>query len=476
MTVSPFALQSSHTPIPKGSTAPGRTDTVSNVHANNTCKDQPPTPSTSSIPLYTPIWDYDRFPVGPCLQGRRSHEQQNPFYIDYTQHHRPQANISSSDMIRSHSSSSSSSTSSSTASPPFLSDTGSSRHHRHASSHRHSSSRRTSCFGTDHDSNLLGTSLVTPHTNVVSPLNAADAHALAADASFSTAPQQQLATISKFDQYKAQMERLRSIRTPSSSSSVSPSPLSSSTPSPVTESSSGAGPHLSPSAKKSPGFIPKLFKKASLSKKSSRDRQPQPSSTPETRRADSATEPLFSPNANPSSSQFSLVNEKPGEVFQAQSSIPHIQPRQRPQRRFRSRSNPEKNNALAEGSEAIESYKSAPFSATTDQRSPLEEQQDRWRDEWLRPSGAIHSKFRDRPSKFNCPHCGAIKVVSHIQFVPGVMSYLVAFGLLFLTLGTLSYLPFRKDHEETKDCIHWCPECGQRVARFNRANATWEWI
>jgi predicted RNA-binding Zn-ribbon protein involved in translation (DUF1610 family) len=110
------------------------------------------------------------------------------------------------------------------------------------------------------------------------------------------------------------------------------------------------------------------------------------------------------------------------------------------------------------------------------QRSPIEEQQDRWREEWLRPSGAIHSMFRDGPSKFNCPHCGAMKVVSNIQFVPGLMSYLVAFGLMFLTLGTLSYLPFRKDHEGTKDCIHWCPECEQRVARFNRANSTWEWI
>ncbi|KAG0358866.1 hypothetical protein BGX24_005897 [Mortierella sp. AD032] len=110
------------------------------------------------------------------------------------------------------------------------------------------------------------------------------------------------------------------------------------------------------------------------------------------------------------------------------------------------------------------------------QRSPLEEQQDRWREEWLRPSGAMSSMFRDTPSKFNCPHCGAIKVVSNIQFVPGLMSYLVAFGLMFLTLGTLSYLPFRRDHEGTKDCIHWCPECEQRVARFNRANSTWEWI
>ncbi|GJJ76003.1 hypothetical protein EMPS_08361 [Entomortierella parvispora] len=110
------------------------------------------------------------------------------------------------------------------------------------------------------------------------------------------------------------------------------------------------------------------------------------------------------------------------------------------------------------------------------QRSPLEEQQLRWHQDWLRPSGAMLSRFRDRPALFNCPRCGAIKVVSETQFVPGAMSYLVAFGLLFLTLGTLSYIPFRKGHEGTKDCVHWCPKCNQRVARFSRANATWEWL
>ncbi|KAG0268166.1 hypothetical protein DFQ27_007397 [Actinomortierella ambigua] len=76
---------------------------------------------------------------------------------------------------------------------------------------------------------------------------------------------------------------------------------------------------------------------------------------------------------------------------------------------------------------------------------------DPWRDQWLGPSGAMQSLFRDRPSKFNCPHCGARRVRSHIEFVPGVMSFLVSFGLLFLTVGTLSFLPFRKDHKATKD-------------------------
>ncbi|KAG0235149.1 hypothetical protein BGW42_005799, partial [Actinomortierella wolfii] len=101
---------------------------------------------------------------------------------------------------------------------------------------------------------------------------------------------------------------------------------------------------------------------------------------------------------------------------------------------------------------------------------------DPWRDQWLGPSGAMQSLFRDRPSKFNCPHCGATKVRSTIEFVPGMMSFLVSFGLLFLTVGTLSFLPFRKDHKATKDCVHWCPRCETRVARFIRASGTWEWM
>ncbi|KAF9419995.1 hypothetical protein BGZ94_009252 [Podila epigama] len=121
-----------------------------------------------------------------------------------------------------------------------------------------------------------------------------------------------------------------------------------------------------------------------------------------------------------------------------------------------------------------------PIPSTTNttpaRQSQQQQQQDHWRAEWLGPSGAMHTMFRDQPSKFDCPHCGAIKVISEIQFVPGVMSYLVAFGLLFLTLGTLSYLPFRKQHEGTKDCIHWCPACGTPVARYMRATATFEWL
>ncbi|KAF9971242.1 hypothetical protein BGZ73_005844 [Actinomortierella ambigua] len=116
----------------------------------------------------------------------------------------------------------------------------------------------------------------------------------------------------------------------------------------------------------------------------------------------------------------------------------------------------------------------APLSSTSTTTAPSPS--DPWRDQWLGPSGAMQSLFRDRPSKFNCPHCGARRVRSHIEFVPGVMSFLVSFGLLFLTVGTLSFLPFRKDHKATKDCVHWCPRCETRVARFVRASGTWEWM
>ncbi|KAF9400988.1 hypothetical protein BGX21_002979 [Mortierella sp. AD011] len=222
--------------------------------------------------------------------------------------------------------------------------------------------------------------------------------------------------ISKFDQYKAQMERLRSTRASSSS------PLNSRPDGPVTVSPS--------STKKSIRFIPKLLKKGSKSR--------------------SASSIVIHSSSPSMSSLRSSLNET-------------MSPPEAPQQIHSSQSSTEKNRAI--DSDNCEQ-----------QRSPLKEEQDRWRDEWLRPSGAIHSMFGDKPTKFDCPHCGAIKVVSHVQFTPGVMSCLVAFGLLFLTLGTLSFIPFRKDHEGTKDCIHWCPECRQKVARFNRANATWEWV
>ncbi|KAF9271676.1 hypothetical protein BGZ68_003205, partial [Mortierella alpina] len=312
------------------------------------------------------------------------------------------------------------------------------------------------------------------------------------------------ATISKFDQYIAQKERIRSTRastTSLSSSSgrgpataVNPTTLNNTTttPSPASASASASYPSgpatitaTSSPAKKTGSFFPRLFKSKSKNNntKARRDRrtdpaQPQPQlpTTPSsgTRSHDNSMrqqETLpSSPGSCSSSSQSSLLHEKEAAHFSTR-------------RRQPSTSDPEKTglaptgrtNTTAPAITTAGAGAGASAAVGTSQ-SPIQAQQDRWRDEWLRPSGAIHSMFRDRPSKFNCPHCGAIKVVSHIQFVPGVMSYLVAFGLLFLTLGTLSYLPFRKDHEGTKDCLHWCPECGRKVARFNRANSTWEWV
>ncbi|KAG0207006.1 hypothetical protein BGX28_001656 [Mortierella sp. GBA30] len=296
------------------------------------------------------------------------------------------------------------------------------------------------------------------------------------------------ATMSKFDQYKAQMERYRSTRASSTSlsSSSGRGVISATTTQaqvqtqvpPFTSSFSrtnSASSSPDSNLAKTPGScLPRIFRKtksnSSKARQAPRDDcssahsraaqpQPQPQGSGTQQMAPQETLPTSSPGS--SSSRSSLLNEKETHS----SSFSNRQPS--------SRLDPEK--SLPSG------YLNTGSGATSSQHhqqqlSPIKEQQDRWRDEWLRPSGAMHSLFRDRPSKFNCPHCGAIKVVSHIQFVPGVMSYLVAFGLLFLTLGTLSYLPFRKDHEGTKDCIHWCPECGQKVARFNRANTTWEWI
>ncbi|KAF9113297.1 hypothetical protein BGX27_001833 [Mortierella sp. AM989] len=408
-------------------------DTLEKVPSTYTTtgKEQLQTPMSSSISSpshYTPIWDYDRFPIEPCFRERNnriSQEHLNPFFMDYSQHHSLQGNSPGGDIVRSPSSSS-------------VTEPG--RYSHHGSRHE---SRHESRNASSHD---LDISIFTPNTNVVSlpgsPSSAscdgANAHAdpfMHTDISHYTPVSEEYdqsnspAMISKFDQYKAQMERRRSTRVSSSSpSSPSNSRVSSLQPDSLPAASSSP-------TKKSARLISKLFKKSSKSK---------------------STMSNMTQSSNPSmsSSRSSLLNEKLSPP-----SAPHLSV----QTDSSSRSNSEKNSPIdSDGGEQ--------------QHSPLKEQQDRWRDEWLRPSGAIHSMFTDRPSKFNCPHCGAIKIVSHIQFTPGVMSYLVAFGLLFLTLGTLSFLPFRKDHKGTKDCIHWCPECTQKVARFNRANATWEWI
>ncbi|KAH7028402.1 hypothetical protein BKA57DRAFT_479676 [Linnemannia elongata] len=445
-------------------------------------------------------------PIGPCVRenNRSSQEHENPFLmLEYhQQNHRPQSNgrpnPNTAQMMRSGSSSSSASASSATSfqQQKNYSKQGSSRS---SSSSRHGSRKNLHI-------NVLGKSLSngngvseflpgasfsappSPSLNVADPsispdlllffqppFNGGGDHYHLADldqepnsakpTTSATAPPAAPVPTSKFDLYKAQMDRVRSshrLHGRSASASLSVSSSSPTTtvkgglPFPSTPSSSVYSPPstsspttiYTPSASSSVAdsfvassntiskkghhqhtIFPKLFKKPSLSKSS------------RIRNLPTAQPPTPAATATPS-----IANS---------------------------------NNHSRDGSRAslsLSRRESRSIEHPQLQRSPIEEQQDRWREEWLRPSGAIHSMFRDGPSKFNCPHCGAMKVVSNIQYVPGLMSYLVAFGLMFLTLGTLSYLPFRKDHEGTKDCIHWCPECERKVARFNRANSTWEWI
>ncbi|KAF8953109.1 hypothetical protein BGZ46_003278 [Entomortierella lignicola] len=386
-------------------------------------------PISSSIAV-SPIWDYNRFPVDPCFREKNttriSQEQPNPFIIDYSL---PQGNNSSAgNVVRTPSSS------------PSLVEP---NHRNHRYNRRHGSSSSSSSINGSRSRNIsshdLNISISTPSNE---NNNTASLHSSPHDIAgpFFTSAESHHASsnpqppvLSKFDHYKAQMERVRSTRVHSSSPSTS-SRLTTAQQQQQLDTSISPSPSLS--KKTSSRLIPKLFKKASKSKSApSNVTQSNPSMAPlrpslDNEKRHDATAPLqSSPHSDSSSSRFG--NEKNGAVD---------------------------------------------LDGVEQQKSSLEEQRDYWRDEWLRPSGAIHSMFADRPSKFDCPHCGAIKVVSHVQFIPGVMSYLVAFGLLFLTFGTLSFLPFRKDHEGTKDCIHWCPECSQKVARFNRANATWDWI
>ncbi|KAG0286495.1 hypothetical protein BGZ96_009404 [Linnemannia gamsii] len=461
-------------------------------------------------PLFTPIWDYDRYPVGPCVRenNRSSQEHDNPFQmLEY--HHRPQSNVRpnplSATMMRSGSSSSSASSASSATSFQQQKKTHGGSGSRSSSSSRHGS-LRINLVGKSmsNSSNGNGISEFPPGTTFSAPPSPSlamadpsssssispdlllafqqslyggdvdDHHHLAdldqepISAMVAEAMTVPAAPTSKFDLYKAQMNRVRSShrlhgRSASayvSASASAPFPTTmvegGHLPFPSTPSSSVYSPpsissptiiytHSSPSSASSSvassnnnnnnskkahhhhHIFPKLFKKPSLSK-SSRVRN-LPTAQPPT---STATPAIIDHSQDGSRASLALSRR---------------------------------------GSRSIE-----PLHNQQLQKSPIEEQQDHWREEWLRPSGAIHSMFRDGPSKFNCPHCGAMKVVSNVQFVPGLMSYLVAFGLMFLTLGTLSYLPFRKDHEGTKDCIHWCPECEQKVARFNRANSTWEWI
>ncbi|KAF8921760.1 hypothetical protein BGZ58_003890, partial [Dissophora ornata] len=161
-------------------------------------------------------------PTSPQGHYRLSQEQESPFLIDYSQHLGPQGNSSREETIRLSSSSSSlSSTSSSTR------QTGSRiRHDSRHGSRRNSIQRDESpLFPVYHG--------VGANTDTL--------------------------TTSKFDQYKAQMERLRAVRATTPPSSTSSRPIAA---------------HAD--AKKSAGLIPKLFKKVSISKKSTfSDGQPQ---------------------------------------------------------------------------------------------------------------------------------------------------------------------------------------------------------
>ncbi|KAG0252630.1 hypothetical protein BG011_006866 [Mortierella polycephala] len=466
-----------------------------------------PPPSASAPPLFTPIWDYDRFPVGPCVRERHNRLSLDHQPIDYFHHHSPQSNSSSGPMMRSASSTTASSSTSvigaGTETGANIVHSGTGPQSRHGSRHGSRSGSRTLTSQTfvPHGSDGADTS-ASPSNSNISSHHPSPSHIESAQTPHNHHQQQQgeaslpslshqspPATMSKFDHYKAQMDRVRSTRVSTTTPSSSPC---SGKPTDFTHSTSISAPLPSSAASltkkdKKRGFLSRLFKKkpkqsCQKSPQPPTQSQPEPQIHTQTQMQGHRTMPSSPGSA---SSRSSLLNEKEART-------------QRPHPVSTRPSDPEKNTNIIGQSNDLAStqqdrpapgstFASAPASASAsasaaytaqslDQRSPIEEQQDRWRDEWLRPSGAIHSLFRDRPSKFNCPHCGAIKVVSNIQFAPGVMSYLVAFGLLFLTLGTLSYLPFRKGHEGTKDCIHWCPQCEQKVARFNRANATWEWI
>ncbi|KAF9130924.1 hypothetical protein BGX30_013303 [Mortierella sp. GBA39] len=483
------------------------------VSSTTTAASQQPSSSTAEqqeMPLFTPIWDYDRFPIGPCIRenSRSSQEHESPLLmLEYhQQNHRPQSNVRSNpgtaQMMRSGSSSSSASASSVTS---FQQQKNYNKHgsSRSSSSSRHGSRKnlhindvgKSLSNGNGVSEFLPGASSsasLSPSLTVADPsispdlllffqppINGGGDHHHLADldqepntakpTTSATAPPAAPVPTSKFDLYKAQMDRVRSshrLHGRSASASVSNSPTTTAKggfPFPSTPSSSVYSPPstsspttiYTPSASSSVpasfvtssnnnnskkahhqhNIFPKLFKKPSLSKSS------------RVRNLPTAQHPTEPATATPS-----IVNSNNHSRDGSRASL----------------------SLSRRGSRSIEHPQLQNQQHL--QRSPIEEQQDRWREEWLRPSGAIHSMFRDGPSKFNCPHCGAMKVVSNIQYVPGLMSYLVAFGLMFLTLGTLSYLPFRKDHEGTKDCIHWCPECERKVARFNRANSTWEWI
>ncbi|KAF9370549.1 hypothetical protein CPB97_002652 [Podila verticillata] len=495
----------------------------SSPHDDPTTTNQDQPLSSPTPPLFTPIWDYEKFPVGPCVRERDrvSQEVQQALLSSTTSG----TKYKGEDLVRG-------------SSFPGVSSNNNAPHRRYGSRSGGSASYsggagRVSRHGSRHGSCTISSQSIpsSPTRDGFGPLSVVPSSPTEGSTTLITTTQPSSPTLpasgsvnfvtspSKFDQIKAQMERVRSIRvsttTHSSSSSSSSSGHRVDPPSKVSLSPILCTKDAKTNKKKG---IFHLFHPTISSKKKTRDQNSKSRNQQETTTTSMATQPTrdqsqpLAPQPPPlqvqqpstvicskldqldsstpsrhhhhhhhtigsssssTSSRSSLLNEKDAHARTSANHPPRIStsvPLPSDLEKASSSNNP--TPFLHHRSSSSPSSSSS----STSDRSPVERAQDRWRDEWLGPSGAILTLFRDQPAKFDCPHCGAIKVVSHVQYVPGVMSYLVSFGLLFLTLGTLSYLPFRKQHEGTKDCVHWCPECGKVVARFMRATGTFEWI
>ncbi|KAF9304036.1 hypothetical protein BGZ74_002500 [Mortierella antarctica] len=500
-----------------------------------TNQDQPLT--TPTPPLFTPIWDYEKFPVGPCVRERDrvSQEVQQALLSNTTSGTKYKGGE---DLVRG------------SSFPGISSNSNSNALHRRYGSRSGGSGNfggagRVSRHGSRHGSCTVSSQSIpsSPTLEGFGPLGVPESTTISPTTTQPTSPTSPTSPASggsvnfvptspsKFDQIKAQMERVRSIRvtttthsTASSSSSsggrVDPSSkvslMHTATSSSSSSSSSTSPISVATKDAKKKGILHRLFHPSISSKKKQKSKsryeeettqptrdQSQPlTPTPEPQhpemqeRQPRTLRPKLhqldhrSPSPfghhhhthqhnrtigslSSSSSRSSLLNEKDAHTRTTSSSHP---PRVSTGRLSTDLEKASSSNNNNNAHDPTSTSPSRPPSPTFSDRSPVEHAQDRWREEWLGPSGAILTLFRDQPAKFDCPHCGAIKVVSDVQYVPGVMSYLVAFGLLFLTLGALSYLPFRKQHEGTKDCVHWCPTCGKEVARFMRATGTFEWI
>ncbi|KAL1924922.1 uncharacterized protein VTP21DRAFT_4576 [Calcarisporiella thermophila] len=74
------------------------------------------------------------------------------------------------------------------------------------------------------------------------------------------------------------------------------------------------------------------------------------------------------------------------------------------------------------------------------------------------------AKLPGFPVKLRCIHCKNV-VTSEVVYRNGTLVWLVAFGLLLLTI-VLAWVPFILD--SCKDIEHKCPRCGRKIARQNR--------